>query len=130
MVRVFIFSCHPLFGQGVERLLCQETGLDIVGWETDVDKAFERIKKLKPDVVILESSDPAGDPTPAVMRILREGLGIKLVGLNLKDNTLCIYWGEQRVVKSIEDLVKAIEHSPPPLAWRSQADPLLDSGEY
>jgi DNA-binding NarL/FixJ family response regulator len=114
MVRVFIFSSHPLFGQGVERLLCQETGLDIVGWETDVDKAFERIKK----------------PTPAVMRILREGLGIKLVGLNLKDNTLCIYWGEQRVVKSIEDLVKAIEHSPPPLAWRSQADPLLDSGEY
>ena len=114
MKRVFMLSTHPLFSQGVESLLSQETGLEIVGREIDVNKAIERITEIRPDVVILESSDPAGDPTPAVMRILREGLGIKLVGLNLKDNTLCIYCCERRVVKGIEDLVEAIEHSPLP----------------
>jgi len=63
-------------------------------------------------VVILNSSDPAGDHAPAVMRILREGVGAKVIGLNLQDNTMCIYRGEQRVVKEVKDLVEAIERSP------------------
>jgi DNA-binding NarL/FixJ family response regulator len=111
--RVFIISSHPLFGQGVESLLRQETGVDIAGRETDVDTAIERIKELRPHVVILDSADPACVPTPAVMRILKEGLEAKVIGLNLQDNTLCIYRGEQRVVKSVEDLVQAIEQSTP-----------------
>ena len=104
MKRVLIVSSHPLFGRGVESLLRQETRLDIVGWEADIDKAVERIRELQPDVVILDS----GDPTPEVLRILREGLGTKVIGLNLQDSTMCVYRGEQRVVKRIEDLVEAI----------------------
>ena len=61
------------------------------------------------DVVIVDSADPAGDPTPVVMRILREGVGTKVIGLNLQDNTMCVYRGEQRVVKGVKDLVEAIE---------------------
>jgi DNA-binding NarL/FixJ family response regulator len=109
--RVFIISSHPLFGQGVESLLRQETGVDIAGRETDVDTAIERIKELRPHVVILDSADPACVPTPAVMRILKEGLEAKVIGLNLQDNTLCIYRGEQRVVEEVKDLVEAIEHN-------------------
>jgi len=112
MKRVFILSSHPLLSQGVESLLRQETGLDIVGRETDVDKAIGRIKELQPDVVIVDGSNPACDLTPAVLRILREGVGAKVIGLNLQDNTMCIYRGEQRVVKEVKDLVEAIERSP------------------
>jgi len=112
MKRVFILSSHPLFSQGVESLLRQESGLDIVGREADIDKAGERIKELRPDVVILDSGDPASDLAPAVMCILRERVGTKVIGLNLQDNTVCIYRGEQRVVKEVKDLVEAIEHSP------------------
>jgi len=104
MKRIFILSGHPLFGRGVESLLCQEVGLEIVGWEANADQAVERIRKLQPDVVILDS----GDPTPEVLRVLREGVGTKVIGLNPEDNTMCIYRGEQRVVKRIEDLVEAI----------------------
>ena len=63
-------------------------------------------------MVIVDSGDPACDLTPAVMRILREGVGAKVIGLNLENNTMCIYRGEQRVVKEVRDLVEAIEHSP------------------
>jgi chemotaxis response regulator CheB len=87
--------------------------VDIAGRETNVDQALERIKELQPDVVILDSADPACDPMPAVMRILRDGLGTKVIGLNLQDNTLCIYRGEQRVVKEVKDLVEAIEPPSP-----------------
>ncbi len=112
MKRIFILSSHLLFGRGVESLLHQETGLEIVGRETDVDKAIERIKELQPDVVIVDSADPAGDPTPAVMRILREEVGTKVIGLNLQDNIVCIYRGEQRVIQGVKDLVEAIEQRP------------------
>jgi DNA-binding NarL/FixJ family response regulator len=113
MRRVFILSCHPLFGQGVESLLRREAGLEIVGQETDLDQAVERIKEIRPDVVILDCAEPARDPTPAVMRILREGLGTKVIGLNLQNNTLYIYRGEQRLVKEVKDLIEAIEPLPP-----------------
>jgi DNA-binding NarL/FixJ family response regulator len=113
MRRVFILSCHPLFGQGVESLLRREAGLEIVGQETDLDQAVERIKEIRPDVVILDCAEPARDPTLAVMRILREGLGTKVIGLNLQNNTLYIYRGEQRLVKEVKDLIEAIEPLPP-----------------
>ncbi len=112
MKRVFILSTHPLFSQGVESLLRHEPGLEIVGWQADVDNAIERIKELQADVVILDSGDLACNLTPAVMRILREGGGTKVIGLNLQDNTMCIYRGEQRVVKEVKDLVEAIGPSP------------------
>ena len=112
MRRVFILFSHPLFSHGVENLLRRESRLEIVGREADVDKAVERIKELQPDVVILDGGDPARDPTLAVMRILREGLGAKVIGLNLQDNKMFIYRGEQRVVKEVKDLVEAIESSP------------------
>jgi DNA-binding NarL/FixJ family response regulator len=112
MKRIFILSSYPLFSHGVESLLRRETGLEIVGREADADEAVERIKELQPDVVVLDSGAPACDPTMAVMRILREGVGAKVIGLNLQDNTMCIYLGEQRVVKEGKDLMEAIEPSP------------------
>jgi len=39
---IFVLSNHPLFGQGVENLLRQEKRLNIVGRETDVDRAIEQ----------------------------------------------------------------------------------------
>jgi DNA-binding NarL/FixJ family response regulator len=108
MKRIFMLSSHPLFSQGVESLLRRQTGLEIVGREADADKALERIKELRPDVVVLDSAD-LRDPMPVVMRILREGVGAKVISLNLKDNTMHVYRGEQRVVKQVEDLVKVIK---------------------
>ena len=83
-----------------------------MGREADVDKAMERIKELQPDGVIIDSADPAGNPTPAMMRVLREGVIAKVIGLNPQDNKMFIYLGEQRVVREVKDLVEAIQPSP------------------
>ena len=90
-------------------MLRQEPGLEIIGRETDVGQAIERIRELRPDVVIYDNNEPEVDFRPVVMRILREGLGTKIIGLNLHDNTICIYRGEQRVIEELQDLVEAIE---------------------
>ena len=80
-------------------------GEDLVNRWHDVG----RIKELQPDVVVLDIGDPGCDPTLAVVCVLREELGTKVIGLNLEDNTICTYRGEQRVVREVCDLVRAIE---------------------
>ena len=93
-----------------------------MGREVDVDNAIRRIKELQPDVVIVDGADPALDPTPAVMRVLREEVVDKVIGLDLQDNKMFIYRGEQRVVKEVKDLVEAIEPSPLPFEPMSSED--------
>lgn len=109
MKRVFILSRHSLFGQGIETLLAKEAELDIVGRETDLSAAVECIQRSRLDVVIMDCDDPELDLTPAVMCILRERLGICVIGLSLRDNRICIYRGEHREVREVEDLVAAIQ---------------------
>jgi len=120
MRRVFILSNRSLFTQGVDSLLEREPDLEVVGWETDPDKAIRCIQKIQPDVVILTGEDATQRPSANAVRLFREGLvtKIKIIGLNLQDNTICIYHGEQRVVKEMQDLLKAIEYNPRPLERR------------
>jgi len=109
MKRILILSRHPLFGHGVESLLCKESELEVVGQEKDANRALERVKELVPDVVILDNDDPEVDLKLVVMRILKQQSGITVVGLGLQDNTIHIYRGEKRIVQEVEDLVEAIE---------------------
>ena len=78
--------------------------MDIVGREADVDKAIERIEELQPDVAVVDSANPAGGSTRVALPHL-EGVGTKVIGLNLQDNTIGIYLGGQRGPKGVKDLV-------------------------
>jgi len=109
MQRVIILVGHRLFGPGVETLLREEEGLEIVGRETDANRAVERIRELQPDVAIVDSADPACDSGSIVMRILREGPRTSVIGVNLEENTLSVYHGERRAVTGVRDLVEAIQ---------------------
>jgi DNA-binding NarL/FixJ family response regulator len=108
--RIFILSSHPLFSAGVETLLRDEVELEFVGRETNPDQAVARIKELKPDMVILDTNYVACNADPVLLRIFQEQLGIKVIGMNLQDNRICIYHEEQRVVQSVDDL-KSIIHN-------------------
>ncbi len=107
-----MISSYPLFSQGIERLLCHEAGLEIVGRETDLDRAIKRIAELRPEVVILDSADPAWKATVTAARILKESWGTKVIGLDPSDNTICVYREERRTANKVTDLVEAIKENP------------------
>lgn len=111
MTRVLMISRQSMFEQGLDSLLRQEAGLEIVVCETDVGRVMERIKEVRPDVVIFEANGPEAEAEvgQVVRRLLRENLKLKVIELNLQDNTLCIYCGEHRVIKQVADLVEAIK---------------------
>ena len=112
MKRVMILSRQSAFWWGVQRLLRDGGGCDLVGWETEVDQALERIRELRPDVVLVDKGDARADNASPIMRILGEGLGMCVIALGLEENTLSLYREERRTVDDVEDLIRAIEQDP------------------
>ncbi len=114
MKQVFIISRHRMFASGLESLLQQESGDEIVvvGQETDLKQAIEKIEALQPDVVILADNETWEDSLPAVFYILREKSVPKVIGLNLNNNNLFVYEARQGIAKNVKDLITAIEGNP------------------
>lgn len=110
MKRIFVLSRNSMFGQGIETLLAQEAGFEIVGSDIDLSAPVECIHRCHPDIVIVNCDDPEPDLTPTVLCILRERLGIRVVGLSLKDNEIFIYRGEHKQVRQLDDLLDAIRN--------------------
>lgn len=115
MTRVYIVSGSSLFFQGIEALLRQEAGLEIVGREADVDLALEQIRQAAADVVIIDSGDCSTDDGSATAgyllgaAMLSRGQSARVVGLNLQDDTMYIVHCERCQVRSLSDLLAAIQ---------------------
>ncbi len=105
--RVLIVSDHPLFAEGVGRLINDQAGVQLAG-VLSPDEALARIPSLGLDVVIVDV-DRAAQPIFAQM--LRASPGLKFIGLSLDNNDINVYY--QRGIKStgVEGLVEAI-HEP------------------
>jgi len=108
--RVFVVSQPSLFEDGIEELLRQEPGLEIVGRETDPAQAVERIKEAHPDVVILTDGEAATGLDAELLRLVREGFHMRIVEIHLATNTLCLYCGEQQSIREVRDLVDTVQH--------------------
>ncbi len=71
-ISVVVLYTHPLFGEGLARLLAAEPGVDVVPVCTVDIEAAERSLALAPDVVIFERGDP--DRAVDVLRFAPEAL--------------------------------------------------------
>ena len=52
MITVFIVDDHPVVANGLARLLSEQTDIDIIGVESEGERAIERILELQPRVVL------------------------------------------------------------------------------
>lgn len=109
MTRVFVLSRNSLFGKGIETLLGQETELEMVTTSEDLNTLEERIQECHPDVIIVNCDDPKDELTSAILCAVRERLDVRVIGLSLRDNNICVYRGEQKQIFQVEDLLHAIE---------------------
>ena len=57
-VTVVVLYMHPLFGEGIARLLLAEPDLDVTSLAASDPEQSERLLALAPDVVIFERGDP------------------------------------------------------------------------
>ena len=57
-IRIIIADDHPIFREGLRRLLEAEPGLIVVGQAGDGDEALQQVQKLRPDVLLLDLAMP------------------------------------------------------------------------
>ncbi len=105
-----MLGSNPLFREGVESLICQVIEMEIVGRETSFERVSGQLKALKPDVIIVDGSDLGCNPRDVVSFVVFQlGIKSKVIVLDLKDNQLRIYQGEEKAADEVADLVKAIQ---------------------
>ena len=109
-MRVLVVAEASLFQEGIEELLRQEEGLEILDLETDPEQAVERIKESHPDVVILTDGEAATELEAELLHLVREGFPMRIVEVDRATNTLCVYCGEQQSVRDERALVDAVAH--------------------
>jgi DNA-binding NarL/FixJ family response regulator len=119
--RIFMLSSQCLFSQGVESLLRGQRGVEIVGRETDATKAVELIRQLKPDVIVIDGKDLASAPFSIVACLLKEEEGIRIIAMNLENETIRVYRGDQRNALTVDDLIAAIDENGEELRPKSES---------
>lgn len=110
--RAFIIYRHPLFGDAV-RLLLAHGGVDVLGMESDLDLARQKIDALQPDVVLMELGDDvvqSWTPTDLTSSGAQQRMTI---GVNLLDNQALIWHRQEKTLLQGSDLVEVIQSSLP-----------------
>ncbi|MBK1700876.1 response regulator [Thiococcus pfennigii] len=87
MIRVFLVDDHELVRTGIRRILEQTGDIEVVGEAADGDSALRQVKKVDPDVVLMDISMPGGmggiEATRRLVRLMPE---VKVVALTVMDD--------------------------------------------
>ena len=106
--RVLLLSDASVLDLAVEGLLGQETALEIVDPESDLDDALHQIRTFEPDVIIVNEARQRRDPTLTWQCILDEMPEIRLIALNAQEVSMSIYEGGTQTVKTGANLLEAV----------------------
>ena len=81
--KVLLVDDHALIRSGLRTLLEDEKGLRVVGEAEDGRKALEMVRKLSPDVVVMDITMPNLDGIEATRGILTESPETKVIALSI-----------------------------------------------
>jgi hypothetical protein len=119
-IRVFILADQSLFAQGVQSLLCAQSGIEVIGVATIGPDAFSQVQAAAPDVAIVETTGE--EQSRLVAQVLDAVPTAKVIGLTLEDNRIHTYYQEMKQGQCVEDLVEAVLE---PWDWYSRSPETL-----
>lgn len=82
-IKVFIADDHPIFRQGLIKILESDSCHDIIGNSGDGMEAYQKISELRPDVAILDISMPGMDGLAIVRKVREDNLPIQFIILTM-----------------------------------------------
>lgn len=83
MTRVLVADDHPAFRRGLQLMLADVDGLEVVGLAQTGDEAVELAASLGPDVLLMDLRMPGVDGIEATRRIMRENGEAAIVVLTM-----------------------------------------------
>jgi len=81
-IRVFVADDHPLYREGVMRVVRERPELDLAGSSGDGRAALQAIRELAPDVAVLDLRMPGLDAITITRAAQRDGLPTRVVVLS------------------------------------------------
>lgn len=82
-MKVFIADDHPIFRQGLLKILETDPSLEIVGESGDGEEALQSLKELSPDIAVLDIAMPGRSGLEIVKETQKEGLSIHFIILTM-----------------------------------------------
>jgi len=86
--QVYLVDDHPIVRQGLIKLIEQEDGLEVCGESGTVSDALEALKRLGPDVVLVDISLEDSNGLELIKRVDDLGLQIPMLVLSMHDESL------------------------------------------
>jgi len=85
MIKLVIVDDHALFREGLASILRLEKDIDVAGLAGSVQEAVEVVRKLKPEVVLMDFTLPDGTGVEATRLLLAEHPECKIIFLTMSE---------------------------------------------
>lgn len=132
MTRVLIVDDHILVRTGIERMLSETEGIEVIGQASDGEEAVQKSRELLPDIVLMDVKMPGIGGVEATRKITRTNPSIGVIGLTASGDETFVQRLLQAGAKgyltkgtSYEEVVRAIRLVS---AGQFYVDPTLASG--
>jgi two-component system response regulator NreC len=90
-IRVLIVDDHAIVREGLEMILNQEEDIEVVGGAENGNEALKLIRKLDPNVVLMDISMPTLNGIDATSRIKKEFYNIDVITLTMHNSEEYIF---------------------------------------
>jgi DNA-binding NarL/FixJ family response regulator len=115
---LILIDDHAILRDGVRALLEAERDLQVIAEAASLAEGIALVKRLRPDIVIIDISFPAGSGIEAIGTLRRECEGVTIVVLTVHNNPECLHaatraGADEFVAKhaAYETLLRAIRSS-------------------
>jgi len=82
-IRVILADDHSVFREGLASLIRVEDDLDVVGEAANGEEAIDLVRRLSPDVIVMDITMPVCDGIEATERILAEKPSCRVLALSM-----------------------------------------------
>jgi two-component system, NarL family, response regulator NreC len=89
-IRVLIADDHGIVREGLHSLIGKQPDMEIVGEADDGRKALELVRKLQPDIALMDISMPNLNGVDATRLIVREFPNVKVIALSMHSSSMFV----------------------------------------
>jgi two-component system, NarL family, invasion response regulator UvrY len=86
--RVVLVDDHAIVREGYRRLLQDEANVDVVGEAANAAQAYELVRSLQPDVVVMDIGLPGVSGIEATRRMLKDHSQLRILMFSMYDDAI------------------------------------------